>query len=95
MKDKGVHDVALKKKLPIGGTFVDVLQLDVAKRGKEDLVEYELEDGAVIRVANPVVIAYRLDHLRDPEGNPGYIVKLGTSVTVVRGPRSNRDGSGS
>ena len=87
--------MAEKKRLPLGGTHVDAIQLDVVKRGKEDLVEYELEDGAIIRVMNPVVLAYRLNHLRDQEGNPGYIVKLGTSVTVVRGPRSEQDGSGS
>ena len=81
--------MAEKKKLPIGGDNIDVIQLEVAKRGKEDFIEYELEDGAVIRVLNPVVLAYRLDHLRDPEGNPSYIVKLGTSVTVISGPRDN------
>ena len=79
--------VAEKKQLTIGDSSVDVTQIEVTKRGREDFVEYELEDGAVVRVVNPVVLAYRLDHLRDPEGNPTYIVKLGTSVTVIRGPR--------
>lgn len=85
--------MAEKKKIPLGGNQVEAWQLDVVKRGKEDLVEYELEDGAVIRVANPVVLAYRLETFKDAEGNPGYIVKLGTSVTVVRGPRTASNGS--
>lgn len=87
--------MAEKKNLSLGGSSVEVLQVDVVKRGKEDLVEYELEDGAVVRVANPVVFAYRLEHLRDMEGNPTYIVRLGTSVTVVRGPRDGKNGSDS
>lgn len=78
-----------RKTITLGGNALDVVQLDVTKRGAELVAEYELEDGAVIRVANPVALAYRLDHIRDAEGNPGYVVKLGTSVTVIRGPRSD------
>ncbi len=69
-----------------GGTTLAVQQVEIKKRLKEEVNEYELEDGTIVRVANPVTVIYRIEGALDPEGNPGYLVKVGTAVTVVRGP---------
>jgi len=74
----------IKRKLSLGNREVDVTELDIIKRSGEGLAEYVLEDGSVIRVANVAVVVYRMDGQSDGEGNPLYIVKLGTSVTTVK-----------
>lgn len=80
-----------KQTLKIGGNPVDVVQVDIAKRLREEPNEYELEDGSVIRVANPSVVVYRVAGFKDWKGNPGYYVENGTAVTVVRGPRQEAE----
>ena len=77
------------KRINLGGIEYTVTEVTVTDREKEPPLTYELEDGAVIRVANPVTVVYRLDGTSDAEGNPGYVVKTGTSVTVVKGPRKS------
>ncbi len=76
------------KKLKFGGIEYTVTPIEVIRRQPESPVDYDLEDGSTIRVVNPVTLVYRLEGMTDPEGNPGYLVKTGTSVTVVR---SNRE----
>ncbi len=78
--------MAERKKITIGGISYDVTELNALQR-EEHVNEYELEDGAIIRVANPSLVIYRVEGPVDPEGNPGYFVKNGTSVIVVRGPQ--------
>lgn len=79
-----------KKTLTLGDQTITVTALDVVKRSGETLAEYELEDGSVIRVHNVAAIVYRMEGMFDPEGNPIYLVKLGTSVTTIKAPKANR-----
>jgi hypothetical protein len=79
----------IKRKLSLGNREVEVTELDIVKRSGEGLAEYILEDGSVIRVANVAAVVYRMDGQSDGEGNPLYIVKLGTSVTTVKAQKSN------
>jgi hypothetical protein len=55
----------------IGGVDLQVRQVEIVNR-REQPNEYELEDGSVIRVANPSVVVYRIDAAADWEGHPGY-----------------------
>jgi len=79
------------KKVSLGGTDYTVTEVEIKKRIREEPNEYELEDGTIIRVANPTMVVYRMDSWHDPEGNPGYYVKLGTTVTVIRGSKSQKN----
>lgn len=74
-----------KKILTLGDRKVSVTQLEIVERPLNEgaLAEYRLEDGSVIRVSNIAAVVYRTDDLWDGEGNPLYIVKIGTSVTTV------------
>lgn len=72
------------KKISLGGAEVTVTEVEIAARRREEVNEYELKDGSVIRVANQALVVYRVEGSRDLEGNPVYLVKVGTSVSVVR-----------
>jgi hypothetical protein len=75
-----------KKILTLGDRKVNVTQVEVVgvrPPNEGALLEYHLEDGSLIRVSNTVAVVYRTDDLWDAEGNPCYIVKIGTSVTTV------------
>ncbi len=74
-----------------GGVTVDVTEIEIVNRLREAINEYELEDGTVIRVANPTLVVYRIEGPRDYEGNPSYFVKNGTTVIVVKGPHNKDD----
>jgi len=78
--------MAETKKYNIAGVTLDVEEIKVVRRD-EPYNEYELEDGSVIRVSNPVAVVYRVDAQKDAEGNPGYFVKNGTVLVVVDGPK--------
>lgn len=75
------------RKISLGGVEATVTEVEIAHRRREEVNEYELADGSVIRVANPTLVVFRVEGARDPEGNPVYIVKVGTSVSFVRGPK--------
>jgi hypothetical protein len=83
--------VAERKRIRLGGHDLLVTQIEITKRRVEELNEYELEDGAVIRVSNPTVVVYRMEDegTLDWEGNPSYLVKNGTSVIVVSSPQAD------
>ena len=85
--------MSARKTLTLGPYTVEVTEVPISKRTREEPNEYELEDGAIIRVVNPTVVVYRTEGPTDPEGNPMYLVKLGTQTVVVRGPRKP-DGQG-
>jgi hypothetical protein len=63
---------------------VEVTQVEIVRR-VESPFEYDLEDGATIRVANSAGVVYRMDET-DEQGTPFYIIKNGLSVVVVKGP---------
>lgn len=65
----------------------DVEEMAILDR-KEYLNEYTLEDGALVRISNPAAVIYKVIGSSDQEGHPTYLVKLGTAVTVVRGPKT-------
>lgn len=72
-----------KTTLKLLGKDVPVTEVPIITR-KEIPMEYELEDGSLIRVAAPVTTVYRVDTEFDAEGNPLYFVKNGIAVNVVR-----------
>jgi hypothetical protein len=79
------QNVAEKRvKIKLGSRDVEVTQVEIVRRD-EKLFEYDLEDGATIRVINSAAIVYRMDDT-DEQGNPYYIIKNGLSVVVVKGP---------
>jgi hypothetical protein len=82
-----------KKTLTLGDRKAPVTELDIVKRSEGSLAEYVLEDGSVIRVSNIAAVVYRMDDMWDAEGNPIYVVKIGTSVTTVKAKR-NRSADG-
>lgn len=75
----------------MGDREVAITQLDIVTRSGECIAEYLLEDESIIRVSNVAAVVYRVDDSFDPEGNPLYLVKLGTSVTTVKAPKHNRN----
>ena len=83
--------MAIKRTINLGGRDVEVTEVSIQRRSGEMVGEYELEDKSIIRVANPVMVVYRLDNTYDPEGNAVYIVRVGTSVTTVTAPTQNRN----
>jgi hypothetical protein len=79
--------MAESRKYTVGGITFDVVEVKIVNRLVEEVNEYELEDGSVIRVSNPSMVVYRVDSAKDQEGIPGYFVKNGTSLVVVKGPK--------
>jgi hypothetical protein len=72
----------------LGGKEYPVVEVDVVQRSGETIAEYTLSDDSVIRVSNVATVVYRMaDGQTDGEGNPVYLVKLGTSVTTVESPK--------
>lgn len=76
----------VKRSLRWLGRQVEVMEVPILKRA-EDVHEYHLEDGAIIRVATPTLAILRVDESRDAMGNPTYLVQNGTSVIVIQGPK--------
>lgn len=74
-----------KRKMNVFGREMDVMDVDVVDR-KESVAEYTLEDGAVIRVANPLTRVTRLEGQFSGDGDPIYIVLTGTATTVISAP---------
>jgi hypothetical protein len=78
--------VGERKHIDSGGMSFDVEEMRVLQKN-EEYNEYTLDDGATIRVTSPATVIYKVIGSSDVEGNPSYIVKLGTAVTVVHGPK--------
>ncbi len=87
-KRRRTKNVAEEKTLQLAGREVKVTQVEIVQRSNEGMAEYVLEDGGVIRVANPVAVVYRMHDTKDAEGNPLYLVRVGTAVTTVKAPKS-------
>ena len=71
--------------IKLGPRQVEVTEIDIVRRDERP-AEYDLEDGATIRVANTAGVIYRMDE-QDDQGNPLYLVKNGISVIVVKSPK--------
>ena len=76
--------MAERKTLNLGGRNVEVTELEIKHRRREEPNEYELEDGTIIRVSSPSLVVYRMEGAPDLEGNPTFLVKTGISTVVVR-----------
>ena len=91
--------MAQRKTLTFSGRApVEVTELEIKHRRREEPSEYELEDGTVIRVSSPTLVVYRIEGALDLEGNPTFLVKTGISTVVVGGPQKpdgQDDGSSS
>jgi hypothetical protein len=77
--------VAERKTITLSGRTIEVTELDIKQRRREEPNEYELEDGTIVRVSNPTLVIYRVEGSLDLEGNPTFLVKTGISTVVVRG----------
>lgn len=80
----------IPRKLKVGDREIAVTEVQILRRSGEGLAEYELEDGSLIRVGNVAAVVYRVDGQFDNEGNPLYLVKIGTSVTTISSAESAR-----
>src|SRR5271166_654988 len=79
-----------KTKLNLLGRDVDVTEVPIVER-HETPAEYHLEDDSVVRFATVATAVYRLDGQYDMEGNPIYLIKNGTVVTVIHAsPQTKR-----
>jgi len=78
-----------KFKLPLGSTQIDVTEVDITSR-TEGVIEFQLEDGAVIRLAVAPTQVMRIDGAFDNDGNPTYLVKHGIVVTTISAPQRVR-----
>jgi len=84
---------ARKMDLPMGGT-AQVEDVQIVRR-KEEVAEYELDDGSVIRIANPLMSVVRVQGQFDPMGNPTYFVFTQTvqlcvkSEDIMKKPKEN------
>ncbi len=75
----------IKRKFNWLGKEIEVTEIPILKR-TEDVHEYHLEDGAIIRVATPTTGVIRIDEPLDQQGNPTYLVYNGTTVSVIQPP---------
>ena len=90
--------MAEQRTITFAGRSVEVTEVEIARRLREEPNEYDLEDGARIRISTPTMVVYRVNGSVDAEGNPTYLVKTGISTVVVRAPREREkqdDGSSS
>ena len=83
--------MAERKTLTLPGRTLEVTELEIKARRREEPSEYELEDGTIIRVSSPTLVVYRVEGASDLEGNPTFLVKTGISTVVVRGPQKPDD----
>lgn len=79
-----------KKKLKILGHDIDVTEVPVAK-AEERFIQYELEDGTVLKVKSVVTSVMRVEGQYLPDGTPIYIVASNPVVSVLSSPYQ-RDG---
>ena len=71
-------------KIPYKGQQVDATEVDFEVR-KEDWSEYQLRDGATIKMKMVVIEVLKVPDEYDNEGNPIYVIKS-NNVLAVRAP---------
>jgi hypothetical protein len=64
------------------GATKDAMAIDVVK-ATEPWMEYELEDGTVLRARTTVVDVIRVDGEYDPDGNPVYQIRGNATMSVI------------
>ena len=74
-----------KRKIPLLGREVDVTEVPITQRG-DQVAEYALEDGSIIRFAAVPTSVFRLDDQWNADGSPVYLVVHGSIVTTVEWP---------
>jgi hypothetical protein len=74
-----------KKKIDVFGHQIDVTEVPVAK-ADEKFVQYELEDGSVLKVKGVAASIMRVDDQFLPDGSPVYIVAMNPVVSVLSSP---------
>ncbi|MBI2869659.1 MAG: hypothetical protein HYX96_07535 [Chloroflexi bacterium] len=75
-------------KINFQGREVEATEVDFQTR-REDWNEYQLMDGAVIKIKLVVSGFFRIDGLYDEDGRPVYQIKS-TNLPVVRAPDNLR-----
>jgi|APFre7841882630_1041343.scaffolds.fasta_scaffold13533_4 hypothetical protein len=78
-------------KVPFEGKIVEGLEMDF-KSVKEDWNEYQVNDGAIIRMKVVVTNIAKIPDKYDPEGNPIYVVKS-SNVLSTSAPEKLKKGS--
>jgi hypothetical protein len=78
-------------KVPFEGKIVEGLEMDF-KSVKEDWNEYQVNDGAMIRMKVVVTNIAKIPDKYDPEGNPIYVVKS-SNVLSTSAPEKLKKGS--
>ena len=73
-----------KELISLLGQNVQVSNVPIVKRDEAATNEYELEDGSVIQFRAVATAVLRIDGQYDGDGNPIYLVKNGTIVSVVK-----------
>jgi hypothetical protein len=64
------------------GVTKDAMAVNVVK-ATEPWMEYELEDGSVLRARTTLVEVIRVDGEYDPDGNPVYQLKGNATMSVI------------
>jgi hypothetical protein len=78
-------------KVPFEGKIVEGLEMDF-KSVKEDWNEYQVNDGAIIRMKVVVTNIAKIPDKYDPEGHPIYVVKS-SNVLSTSAPEKLKKGS--
>jgi len=87
---KGLQVAQEKQTVKWFGQDLEFTEVPILKRS-ESVNEYELADGAIIRVAIPTTAVLRFEGQTDAEGNPIYWVRNGNVVSVIRKPSKSSD----
>ena len=77
-------------RIPLGtSTELEVTEVGIKSR-KDGVLEYELEDGSIIRIAIAPTQILRVKGGYDADGNPTYLVKHGTVINTISAPERLR-----
>ncbi len=78
-----------RRKIRVGDNLVDAIEIGF-QTGGEHWNEYLLNDGSVVRLKPVVTEVLRLEGQYDPEGNPVYIVKSASVVSVSASEKTRK-----
>jgi hypothetical protein len=78
----------LKMPLPTGGEIEGEEVL--VDQSNERWSEFTLQDGSLLRMKPVVAAVIRIDGQFDAEGNPVYLVKSTTAISVLKVPETLR-----